>query len=328
VELSLACEPQVVSRSLYYTYQRGSDYYQAGEFIPNSYTDAQYYNQNLTDHIPLYATGVCTNMAASTTSNMVVCSSDTNKLLINQFYWQGAERAQMAFHEWVYPYDVVYTAFLQEYLVLFMVSGDDLIIGTQNVQLNQLNDKPVPYLDLYDYVTITDKVGTLPTHLQGVDGLVATIYDNLDMRHKEIAITYDDPSTIRCAYNGVLALGRRYVSSYTLTPPFVKDQSGKVVGDASTTIVSLTMTFKNTGTFDVSTKDTIGTAYTGEHNTAYTWSEAQLGFSWVNSIGEVVIPCRTKLSSTDCTVTTDSTTDLNLVSTSYLIRLNLRQRSI
>ena len=326
VELSLACEPQVVTRSLYYAYQRGSTYYQVGEFIPNTYTDAQYFNQNLTDHIPLYAQGVCKHMATSTTNNMVVFLADTSEVLINQYYWAGEERAQMAFHKWTYPHPVVYAAFQQEFLITFMEVGDDLIIGTQNVQLNQLDDKPVPYLDLYEYVTITDGVGTLPSRLVGQE-FIAVIYDDLNMRHKEVIYTVDG-STIKCPYDGVLALGTRYTSMYKLTPPFVKDENGKVVGGANTTINSLTMEFKNTGTFNVHVRDTMGQAYEGMMDTAYTWSEAQLGYTWVNSIGSVVIPCRTYLSSTECTVETDSTTDLNLVSTKYLIRLNLRYRRV
>ena len=62
-EVSMAAKPIVAARSLYYVYQRGLDYYQVGEVIPNQYTDSQYNPQNLTDHLPLYATGVCTGMA-------------------------------------------------------------------------------------------------------------------------------------------------------------------------------------------------------------------------------------------------------------------------
>lgn len=325
VELSLACEPEIASRTLYYVYQRGDSFYQVGEFIPNTYTDAQYYNQNLTDHIPLYAKGKCTNMSNSTTNNMVVCTSDSPSLLINQYQWQGDQRAQLAFHEWVYPLPVVHTEFHQEFLLSFMPDGHgNIIIGTQNVQLNQLDDKPVPYLDLYHYVEIIDGSAVLPTPLLNTD-FVAVIYDHETMRHKEVAYTVQG-NVIKCPYDGVIALGYRYKSLYSLTPPFIKDKDGKVIAGAKTTIVRLIMEFKNTGTFNVSVRDTMGSAFDGMYNTAYTWSEAQLGYSWVNSVGSVVIPCRTRLSSTECTIETDSTTDLNLVSTDYLVRPDMKRR--
>lgn len=326
VDLSLACEPAVVARSLYYTYQQGTAFFQVGEFIPNSYTDAQYYNQNLTDHIPLYATGVCTAMASTTTNNMVVMSSDTPDLLVNQFLWQGDQRALMSFHKWVAPYPVIYVQFVQEFLILFMNKGDGtIIVATLDVQLNQLDDKPIPYLDLYQYVTITGGVGTLPSNVP--PDFVAVIYDSATARHKEVMYSIVG-GTMHCPYNGVIAIGVRYKSEFTLTPPFIKDTNGSVIAGNGSTINNLTPQFKNTGSFDVSIKDTMGQSYTGTADTALTWSEVDLGYTWINSIGSVTIPCRTRLPSTECNISTTSTTDLNLVSTGFTVRMQRKHRRI
>lgn len=327
LDISLATEPVTVARSMYYTYQRGAEYYQVGEFIPNSYTDSQYYSQNLTDHIPLYATGVCTTLASSTTNNMVVMCSDSTEVLVNQFLWRGDERPLMAFHKWELPYKVMYAQFLQEYLVLFM--SDDsgrLVIGTTNVQLNQLDDKPVPYLDNYQYVDIADGVGVAPSNLPTGD-MVGTIYDTVLSRHKEVMVTVEG-SVVTCPYDGTIVLGTRYESSFQLTPPFIKDDNGKVVTGTRTTIQQLRMTFKDTGRFNVLVQDTMGVAYDSDDDTALTWSEADLGYSWVNSVGSVVIPCRTRLSSTQCSVSTTGTTDLNLVSTEYVLRTTSKRRRL
>lgn len=328
LDVSLAVEPTVVGKTVYYTYQRGAEFYQVGEFIPNSYTDAQYYAQNLTDHLPLYAEGICTTITASTTNNMVVLCSDTNELLVNQFMWRGEERPLMSFHKWVMPHDVRYVQFLREYLVLFMDDGSGgLVVGSLNVQLNQLDDKPVPYTDMYSYVEIVDGVGTLPAELVGVPDLVGTIYNSRTARHKEVIVAIDG-TTVSCPYNGTIVLGVRYSSSFTLTPPFVKDDKGKVVAGTRSTIQQLRMTFKNTGTFNVLVQDTMGISYNSTDDTALTWSETDLGYTWVNSIGSVVIPCRTRLSSTECSISTQGTTDLNLVSTEYVLRMASKRRRI
>ena len=333
VDLSLASEPQVVARSLYYTYQRGSDYYQVGEFIPNTYTDAQYYSQNLTDHLPLYATGVCTGIASSTTNNMVVCTSDSTEVLVNQFLWVGDDRPLMSFHKWEYPMNVIYAQFIQEFLIAFLDDGQgNIIISTQNVQLNQLDDKPIPFLDLYTYVDIKDGVGKLsPEYLDLLpDGftLTASIYNDRYLRHQEIEFTYDLDGNVTCPYEGTIYVGLRYESKFTLTPPFVKDQNGKVVAGAKSTLMRLDMEFKNTGTFTVAVSDTMGDAYFNDEDTALTWSEADLGYTWVNSIGQVAIPCRTRLTSTQCTIGTQGTTDLNLINCNYLLRLNQKHKRI
>lgn len=332
IDLSLAVQPVIVGRTMYYTYQRGLDYFQVGEFIPNTYTEAQYYAQNLTDHLPLYAQGKCTTMSASTTNNMVVFCSDSTEVLVNQFMWRGEERPLMAFHKWVFPRKVMYAQFLREFLVLFMDDGQGgIVVGTLNVQLNQLDDKPVPYLDLYHYIDIVNGEADLPPDVGNAvtnpSQMTCSIYDSRTARHKEVQFEID-LFKIRCPYEGRIVIGEPYNSTFTLTPPFIKDESGKVVAGTRTTIQQLRMTFKSTGSFNVKVTDTMGTAYDGEGDTALTWSEADLGYSWVNSIGAVVIPCRTRLSSTECSVTTTGTTDMNLVSTEYVLRMANKRRRL
>lgn len=330
LDISLTAEPVTVGRTMYYAYQRGLDYYQIGEFIPNAYTDAQYYSQNLTDHIPLYATGVCTHMASSSTNNMCVFGSDSKELLINQYIWAGDTRAQMAFHKWEYPYPVMYSQFLNEYLVAFMDLGDGrTLVGTQNVQLNQLRTKPVPYLDVYSYVDIVDGFGDVPNEFYLQDGLTlkAVIYNSEARRHKEVMFSIVD-GKIKCPWKGTIAIGIPFQSSFTLTPPFMKDENEKVIAGARSKIHSLRMTFENTGSFNVLVRDTMGISYDRGENTATTWSEADLGYSWVNSIGAVVIPCRTQLPSTECSVYTTGTTDMNVVSVEYTLRVATRRRRI
>lgn len=328
LDISLATEPVTVARSMYYTYQRGTDYYQVGEFIPNSYTDSQYYSQNLTDHIPLYATGVCTTLASSTTNNMVVMCSDSTDVLVHQYIWVGEERPLMAFHKWRFKDKVVKVQFLKEYLVLFFKDASgSLRIGTMNTQMNQLDTKPIPYLDMYMYVDVPESgVADVQPIFNFVDweSTVATVYNSSTMRHAQVQYTLDS-LTIKCPYVGRIAIGTPYESTFTLTPPFIRDNNGKVVTGSRTTLQSLKMTYKNTGTFNVEVADTMGQAYTGERTT-YTWSEADLGYTWVGSVGSVNIPCRTRLSSTECTVSTAGTTDMNLITTEYVVRTAQKRR--
>ncbi|CAL4861331.1 tail protein [Acinetobacter phage vB_AbaP_Fanak] len=321
--ISMSSEPQVVSRSLYYTYQRGTEYYQVGEMIPNAYSDAQYYAQNLADHIPLYATGVCTSITGSTTDNMAVFSSDKKEVLVHQYLWAGEDRPLMSFHKWELPYDVLHVQFLQEYLVLFMDVGDDLVVGTINVQLNQLDNKPIPFLDIYQYVDIVDGEGVLPAFLPEGE-LVAAVYSSETMRHAKVQYEIEG-TKIKCQFNGRIYLGVPYESSLTLTPPFVKDDKGRVVAGSNSTVVDLTMTFKSTGEFEYHVSDTYGDVFNGE-TSAQAWSEAQLGYTRVNTVSDVKFPCGTLLNSTEFSIRTTGTTELNIISASYNIRVPNRGR--
>lgn len=328
VEVSLAVKPVTASRTMYYVYQQGVQYYQVGEYIPNTYTEAQLYSQNLTDHIPLYAEGVCTSVASSVNNGMIVFSSDSTDVLVHQYIWVGEERPLMAFHKWRFKDKVVKVQFLKEYLVLFFKDASgSLRIGTLNTQMNQLDTKPIPYLDMYMYVDVPESgVADVQPIFNFVDweSTVATVYNSSTMRHAQVQYTLDS-LTIKCPYVGRIAIGTPYESTFTLTPPFIRDNNGKVVTGSRTTLQSLKMTYKNTGTFNVEVADTMGQAYTGERTT-YTWSEADLGYTWVGSVGSVNIPCRTRLSSTECTVSTAGTTDMNLITTEYVVRTAQKRR--
>lgn len=319
-EVSLAAHPIVAARSLYYAYQRGLDYYQVGELIPNQYTDSQYNPQNLTDHLPLYAEGVCTGMAGSSTNNAVMFTSDNHEVLVNQFIWQGDTRSIMGFHKWELPRNVLDVAFLQEYSILFMEDTDgNTLVCTTNTQLNQLKSKPVPYLDIYQYVeTDSDGVGTLEYIPEG--DLVAVVYDDRNYRHMELALTVDRVAgTIQCNHTGTVAIGLRFSSYFTLTPPYIKDQNGKVLAGIKSTVHSFPLTFRNTGEFKYVVSDFIG-AVSSVQTSATTWSEVNLGYTWINSINTTVVPCRSRLDGLTCTIFTDRTTDMNLTTAGYVLR--------
>lgn len=331
VELSLAVAPVVVERSMYYAYQRGVDYFQVGEFIPNSYTDGQYYNQGLTDHIPLYATGVCQHMAVSSTNKIVACTSGGKEVLINQFLWSGDERLQMAFHKWVYPQDVLYIDFSQEYMIIIMDNGNGgFDVCTQNIQINMLSTKPAPYLDKYSYLEFgTGDTATLPTHLTGVPELVASTYSNTELRHykRDLAVVGSTAKVLQSA-GETLVLGIPYESEFSITPPFIKNQNGRVVVGSEDKLRAVTPELAYSGAFTTLTGDINGDAYDDEESTAIYWSEVDIGKSWINGIGSVMIPCRTRLSSTYVQFKTSGTYELNVRSMTYQVRPNRKYKGL
>lgn len=319
-EVSMAVRPVVAARSLYYVYQRGLDYYQVGEVIPNQYTDSQYNPQNLTDHLPLYATGVCTGMTGSSTNNMVVFTSDTNEVLVNQFVWQADTRNIMGFHKWVLPRKVLDAAFLQEYNIFFVEDTDgDTLVLTTNTQLNQLGTKPVPFLDIYQYVQTDSTTGGEKLQYIPEGDLVGVIYDEINSRHMEVQIGVEPDGTVTSVHQGTIAVGLRYTSMFTLTPPYLKDGDGKVLAGVKSTVQSFPLTFKGTGEFKYMVSDFVGEV-SAVDTSAATWSEVNLGYTWINSINTTVVPCRSRLDGLTCTIFTDRTTDMNLTTAGYVLR--------
>lgn len=331
INLSLSAEPTVISRTLYYAYQRSTDYYQLGELIPNTYTDAQYYGQNLNDHIPLYATGVCTSIAGSTTLNMAMATSDSKEVLVNQFLWADTSRPLMSFHKWVFPYKVAYSAFVDDYIFMYFYDdAGNYIVGTTNVQYNQLDNKPVPYLDFYQYVTVTDNKGVIPNWLPvhtDTSDLVVVAYDDNNYRHMPVQYSLNTDGTFNCVYNGTVAIGIRYKSLLSLTPPFVKNTNGQVLAGTSAFVQNFEFTFKGTGSYAYKVSDNYSEVTSADTTASY-WSEIQLGHTTTNTVTKSKIPCRTKLDNTVCEVWSSSTQDLNIIAVEYNIRVNQRRSII
>lgn len=331
VNLSLAAEPTVISRTLYYAYQRSTDYYQLGELIPNNYTDSQYYGQNLNDHIPLYATGTCTAIAGSTTLNMALATSDNKEVLVNQFLWSDNSRPLMSFHKWLFPYNVAYTAFVDDYIFMYFYDdANNYIVGTMNIQYNQLDNKPVPYLDFYQYVTVSNNVGTLPSWLpkySTASDLVVVAYDDVNYRHMEVQYSLNGDGTFNCVYNGTVAIGIRYKSLISLTPPFVKNANGQVLAGTSAFVHSFDFTFKGTNSYHYHVSDNYSDIVSSDTTATY-WSEVQLGYTTVNTLTRSRIPCRSKLDNTVCELYTSGAQDLNVVTVEYNVRVNQRRSII
>lgn len=330
-DVSLACAPTVIARSLYYTYIRGGDNtaYQVGELLPSPYTDSQYSTQSTTDHLPLYATGVCTCMSGSTSGNLAMFTNDTDEILVNQFYWVGDERPLMAYHKWLLPDDlrVHYHTQVDDKIILLVSKAgvDGIYVVSTALQLNQLESKPVPYLDMYSYVSLDSTgVGELPDWYNDfLDSTSLTVvqYSNTDLRYMELQYSIADGQlVVPEGANETIVIGLKYYSGIELTPPFLRDKEGGVISGTRSTLQSLTFTFKDTSDFVYQVSDVYGTASSGD-TSAPSWSEVDLGSTWTSDVTTFVIPCRVRLNSAKAVVSTTSTTDMNVLTVEYSVRI-------
>lgn len=330
-DVSLACAPTVIARSLYYTYLRGGGNvaYQVGELLPSPYTDSQYSTQSTTDHIPLYATGVCTCMSGSTAGNLAMFSDDSNEVLVNQFYWVGDDRPLMAYHKWLIA-DNLRAHYHKQVndRILMVVSpegSDEVYVVATALQLNQLINKPVPYLDMYSYVTLdSNGEATVPdwyTDFADSDSLTVVQYSDTSLRYMELAYTVQgNQLVVPEGANETIVIGLKYYSGIELTPPFISDAEGGVISGTRSTLQSLTFTFKDTSDFVYQVSDAYGTSSSGD-TSAPSWSEVDLGSTWVSDVTTSVIPCRVRLNSAKVVVATESTTDMNVLTVEYSVRI-------
>lgn len=334
-DVSLAASPKVTNRTLYYVYQRGTTSFQVAEFYPSEFSDTQYNAQTLTDHLPTYGTGVCTGIVVGSTDNIVLFLNGTNEIMVHQYLWQGDERKLLSFHKWKFPYKVLSAYVFGSELVFVLEAGLRYIIVGTAIKLEQI-DKPRPYIDMYVRAEAHD-IGTgyeidVPTHLawgNAPENLAVVQLDERTLEHTEVWFEYhEDTQTVSLKEGGHYYIGHRYGSSFTLTPPYIKDETGRVVVGEGSIVQSFKMTFKNTGNFQVQVQDVYGEVHDSSYGSALMWSEAELGHTRQNTVSTVTIPCRTRLSSTGCSLSTTGTLDLNVVNTEYILRIPNKHRRL
>lgn len=334
-------QPTVVGRSLMYCAPISSDYFGIGELLPSDTTSSQYITNELTNHIPRYMRGRCRSIAASSAASIAlfISSVDVREILVHEYLWTSTEKLQSAWHKWVSPLDILSVHFARDILVLALQSGNSLLLCTLDTRDSSYysSGELKTLLDLYSTANVVDvgdyKAAALPNWLIGVDvNLIGASSTVQGLVGEPVQILGLDSSTLKLhrSYSGsTVVLGFKYNSVIGLTPPVMKDQNGYAISLDKTTLLRYVPTVQNTGDFDV----TISTPKTGglldDDGHVLKWASHELGLkrSRIAEQSTLIIPCRTLANETECTFSTDSTRELNVIGVEYTIKtVRKRQR--
>lgn len=334
-------QPTVVGRSLMYCAPISADYFGIGELLPSDTTSSQYVTNELTNHVPRYMRGRCRGIAASTAASVALFTSsvDVRELLVHEYLWTSTEKLQSAWHKWVAPLDILAVHFAKDILVVALLSGNSLLLCTLDTRDSAYysNGELKPLLDLYITGQVVDtgthKEVPLPNWLVEVDynliGASSTVPGMVGEPVQVIGAIGSVLSLHRSYSGSTVVLGFKYNSVIGLTPPVMKDQNGYAISLDKTTLLRYIPTVQNSGDFDV----TISTPKTGnllgDDGHVLKWASHELGLKRARNVGQstLVIPCRTLANETECTFSTDSTRELNVIGVEYTIKtVRKRQR--
>jgi hypothetical protein len=330
VTVSLGVQPQVIGRTLYYTWQRANNYFQVGELLPSDYTDSQYSEQSVTDHLPEYFQGNCLYIAGSSSTSSVLFVSSVGNLYVNQFTWIGNERPQMAFHRWETAIPCVFATQVGTLIfAVFKDSSNKLYLTSLDMKNNR-DLKDVPYLDFYTYVDtpLDEPVVTLPTHLRYMTGVdLNNITFTSDTGNS--ANNYFYPAGYRVGYTRApstpyiynlseylapsIAVGLPFGSYIAFTPPLLKDDKGGVVAYSTAKLKSIQVTTVNTGEYQyMNINRSRAVTYNG-----YKWDNFSTSIRYRGSnVVTNKVPIRTHLDEAVMFMC-NTTTEFNITSVSY-----------
>jgi len=101
------CEPALVGSSIFFAFDRG-DYSGVREYYPSSSVENMFEGTDISAHVPKYMTGNISRMTVASHENVLVCQvdGDTDAIYVYNWYNQGTERLQSAWHRFTLGTDV------------------------------------------------------------------------------------------------------------------------------------------------------------------------------------------------------------------------------
>lgn len=335
--------PIVTGQTVLYANRRNADYAGLLEFIPSAYTSSQYVSQDATAHLPRYIPGRIRSMHVSSVTNVAFFrySGVRNAVLVYEFMWgEDAKKVQGAYHKWVFPYTVLSMHTLSEAVYIF-------VVGTSgNVQVLKLDPREgfvagaaydLPYLDAKKAVTVSSGQFVLPEHLR-LDGVspssIALAYNSGTDTGSELGIASIGEDwvckVVRGVPDGIYDVGLRFKSAVTLTPPMLKDQNDNLIGSGHVRLLRLDVAMRNSGVVDILVEDTARDVYSDSEYSGILMNSKELapGLPLKASLANILVPCRTNTDTTDVTLSTSGTLEMNIMDVSYILRHNQRRRRV
>lgn len=264
----------------------------------------------ITDHVDNYIEGEILQMAASTNVNTLFLLSEgaRNKLYVYDWLFNGNEKVQSAWHEWVWPddFEIVGISFVRDKLYVLSVYKESCTI------LEEFNtSEPLGYdlpfnikLDRHYQVDFTynatsgywqtaqleyPQLINADTEVIGVDNddpnnngiTVPVMWDETN----EVLYT-DYPMSEHTGRSVSCIVGSLYDATYEPTPPQLKDYQGNVTSLSKPIVGVLYFNFDEAYHYDVTINDSIGGAKTIQYNNRFIGQPNNVvGFS---PIGEVI----------------------------------------
>lgn len=343
-EADMSAAPLPLGRTVMYPAPRSKDFFGMMEMLPSPYTDSQYVSSDVTAHLPKYLNGRCRFSVSSSVSGIGLFASTTDlrALVVHEYTWDGDEKAQQAWHKWVFPYDIADAFFEGSEVHLLFVNNGRLVVATIDPRVGTLTaaGERRPFLDLYfpASVTKTDNEVTtggdvaIPAQWQLFDPLWYTkvrLSDrSMELLGEEVGIdsrTTTKLVTVPSFGEGDVTMGIPYRSSISPSMPSVKDSNGVVISANKLTLLRFMIGTAGSSEYEAIVRDSGDDSGDTEEDLATLyWGSADLdlGSPRISSESTAILPCRTQAATTTVVLSTESLAELNIISLEYVCRYN------
>lgn len=249
-EADLSASPVPSEKNVFYAITYGR-YTGVKEFFTEGDADINA-SRPVTSHCTQYIDGTIQSMATSTNFNLLLCKTDTSTtdLYAYEFLWINNEKVQSAWSKWIMPWEVLHIFFIKNVIYFIRRMGTWVCIDKMEMDRTKDNSFYQTHLDSRVYV---DNVNTVMSKLYDADDLVYIQGEgcpNPGLVAKIESETTDSVVFHRDMGGGTIIMGRRYLSRYIPTRPFVLDRNENPIGTGRLTVSRFVVSHQDSGQYE------------------------------------------------------------------------------
>lgn len=250
-EADLRAEPVAAGRNIFFAFKYGTFsgvqefFTEGGEDVNNS--------RSITQNVLQYISGTPLQMVSTTNFNKMLFRTGMSlkTMFVYEYIWLNDQKVQSSWSTWKFSRDVVY-AFFVDNLLYFIVIDDDGY-SLQTVDLDDTPDAGVTYRSCLDDKVLATGVNltfNYPYDIADLDDYVVVQGEGCPypgLRAPILSVVGNTVTLKDDMGGGDVYIGRRYLSRYVPTSPFVKDRENVKIGSGKLTIKQFVLHFDKTG---------------------------------------------------------------------------------
>jgi len=251
------CPPVASGDVIFFAFEYGR-FSGIREFYTDSFTDTKR-ARPVTDHVDEYIGGTAKQLATSTNKNqLLVRAEDPKVIYVYNWLWQGEDRVQSSWSQWIMDGDVQYIAYDNDVIYILIERQGKLEL--ESIETGDPDDRGLTFsarLDRRFEATATKVAGQWTMQLpydyagenlalvrgEGCFDSGVTITFNRVGRQISIEEDLAPEGTTEVSVIG----GIRYNMVYQPTMPYIKDRNGKVIDTDRLIINDVNINYEKTG---------------------------------------------------------------------------------
>lgn len=335
--VDLGCEPVPVGRTLLFPAPRSADFFGFMEMVSSQYTDSQYVSNDASAHLPKYMAGTCRYAVSSPVSSMVLFgpTSDLTSLIVYEYQWDGDVKAQQSWHKWRLPYPVASAHFASGVANFTFIQNGHMVGVSIDTKLGSLTTSAVrrPFMDMHIEVQVVDRQVIIPSWMLTFDPDIGTKLKLAVATGPQagdwVGAEYADGvlTTVRSFPNGLVTMGIPFKSSYSPTPPVIRDRHGDKIESDKVTVLRYLVSTQNSAEYNILITDSLSEDPMELIQSTLQYSSTELtpGQARVSSRSKAIVPARTDADSTILLMSTEGLGEMNFTGIEYTARMNQRR---